>query len=58
MNQATYSEAKPVAIITKNNRGGWSMIVPEAMRSIGNYDTPEKAAQIALINGYQPDIEK
>jgi hypothetical protein len=47
---------KATAIITPNRRGGWSLILPVALRDIGNYATPEKASKVALINGYEPEV--
>jgi len=49
-------QAKPTAIIMPNRRGGWSLVLPVAMRDIGNYSDPETASKVALRNGYTPEV--
>lgn len=56
MSQA--SSFKEVAIITPNARNGWSLLLPGSGRQIGNYSDPEKASQIAILNGYEPEIHE
>lgn len=46
------------ALIVRNDRGGWSMILPSAGIPLGNYGSAPDAAKLAQINGYEPIIEE
>ena len=48
---------KPVALITPNQRGGVSLVLPDAGVAIGHYDTHARASEVAILNGYTPQIE-
>ena len=42
-----------VANITRNERGGWSLLLPSAGKEIGVYATAEDARRVARMNGYE-----
>lgn len=44
-----------VAKIMRNNRGGWSLLLPSAGNEIGNYATVEDAKRVARMNRYEVD---
>ena len=46
-----------VAKITRNERGGWSLLLPSASNELGNYATAEDARRVARLNGYESDVE-
>lgn len=49
---------RPVAIIAPNRHGGWSMLFPDAGRAVGNYADPAAASQVAVRNGYTPEVQE
>ena len=46
-----------VAKITRNERGGWSLLLPSAGKGIGNYATAEDARRVAHMNGWESEVE-
>ena len=46
-----------VAKITRNERGGWSLLLPSAGNELGNYATAEDARRVARMNGYASEVE-
>lgn len=49
---------REVALVVPNALGNWSLLLPSGARAIGNYPNPERPCQIALINGYAPEIQE
>jgi hypothetical protein len=49
---------RPVATIAPNRRGGWALLFPDAGRAVGNYADPAAAAQVAILNGYTPEVQE
>ena len=45
-----------VAKITRNERGGWSLLLPSAGKETGNYATVEDAKRVARMNGYEVEV--
>ena len=46
-----------VAKIMRNNREGWSLLLPSAGKEIGNYATAEDARRVARMNGYESEVD-
>jgi|GEM_PF-4862240 len=58
MSGPIHRREREIALVVPNAQGNWSLLLPGAGRSIGNYPDPEGPSRIAILNGYQPEIQE